>query len=101
MRYPCTTIRTPFYDTMSWGIPPRRTMNMPATRNYYTLLVRDSSSEPWQIHFGDYVRSVVHDEARDLKLEGYYKMKNMLLISTGDKQANIQARVNQLNGVLE
>ena len=77
---------------------------MPRTKLYYTLLVRDGVKfdGPWTIEFGSYYRPDCREELRDL-YEGYNSVpiKAMRIISTGDKQADIQARVDELNASLK
>lgn len=62
---------------------------------YFTLLVREDG-EPWGIHFGDYDREVVEQERVD-GLDCYHK-RNMTIIKTGERQAEIDAAVAALNG---
>lgn len=80
---------------------------MPKTSFYYTLLVRDSKSEPWEIHFGDYDRNVVSDE-RDDWCDHYdennkrRQKNNTLIVTTSDESmAAINAKVTELNANLK
>jgi hypothetical protein len=83
---------------------------MPRTKLYYTLLVRNDKQSPWGIEFGDYHRNVVSQERDDYldtthpMVDGQFdfpKKNNTLIISTGDTQAEIQARVDELNAALK
>lgn len=65
-------------------------------RNYYTLLVRDSQAEPWQIHFGDYEEGVVATERDDITQHDYLK-KNTRIICTADTQSAINKAIDELN----
>lgn len=66
-------------------------------RNYYTVVVRDTREADWEIHFGDYDRSVALQEKDDV-LEndtfGYAK-----LISSDDNQVSINAEVARINAL--
>ena len=77
---------------------------MPRTKLYYTLLVRDGDKfdGPWVIEFGSYDRQDCKDEM-DAMHHGYNDVpyKAMRIISTGDKQADILARVDELNAALK
>jgi hypothetical protein len=70
-------------------------------RKYYTLLVRESDGK-WAIAFGDYSRAVVKQEEKDeysRPLYGnYFPSKDRMIITTGETQAEITAKVDQLNG---
>jgi hypothetical protein len=66
-------------------------------RKYHTLLVRDSKTEPWCIHFGDYDRSVVEQERADLAYSGTYRKSDTTIITTSDYQRVINEAVIQLN----
>lgn len=65
---------------------------------YYTLIERDSLTEPWTPQFGDYDRSVVKMERRD-RHESYPfpKLTNMMVICTYDNQGAIDAHIAMLN----
>lgn len=67
-------------------------------RKYFTLLVRDGAGRPWGIHFGDFDRETVEDERRDGR--DYYAARDMKIITTGSRQAAINAAVTRLNGGL-
>tara|TARA_R110002072_G_scaffold273239_5_gene433971 strand:- start:8357 stop:9076 length:720 start_codon:yes stop_codon:yes gene_type:complete len=60
---------------------------------YYTLLVRNTPSEPWLIEFGDYDREIVAEEREE------YNEKGMItkIIATGEWQSNITDAVEELN----
>ena len=60
---------------------------------YYTLLARESVTEPWGIQFGDYDKEVVEDEKFD-QSESWPHLK---IISSKDDQASIDAKVAELN----
>jgi hypothetical protein len=68
-----------------------------APRDYYTLLTRAKGTRQWQIHFGDYQKSVVEDERRDFK-DGFsgltYETK---MIKSKDDQASINAAIARFN----
>jgi len=66
---------------------------MTKTKSYYSLLILQDGK--WSIHFGDYDRQVVEDERDDCK-DSDPKAK-MKIISTGDSQAAIDAKVSELN----
>lgn len=62
---------------------------------YYSLLILDSISHLWGIQFGDYSKKVVEQERVDSY--GGIPPKRWLIIATGDTQAEINARVKELN----
>lgn len=66
---------------------------MTKTKSYYSLLILEAGK--WSIHFGDYDREVVEDEQADVK-DSQPKVKTKI-ISTGDSQAAIDAKVAELN----
>ena len=66
---------------------------MTKTKSYYTLLILEAGK--WMIHFGDYDRQVVEDERDDCKYSD--PKAKMKIISTGDSQAAIDAKVSELN----
>jgi len=67
-------------------------------KTYYTLVTRDDDKSPWAIHFGDYDRATVADEADDLYDEGLgVRRKNLKIVKSGDRQADIDAVVRRLN----
>lgn len=62
---------------------------------YFTLLTRQSATEAWSIHFGDYDREVVADEQADVKdSDETIKTK---IISSKDDQASINAAFAKAN----
>lgn len=66
-------------------------------RPYHTLLVRDSSTEPWRIEFGDYDSDVVLDEQIEYLSAGH-DSHNLLSIRTeSDDNGAILAEVKRLN----
>lgn len=66
---------------------------------YYTLLIREPDSN-WTIHFGDYSRRVVVQERIDIADEGWPRGTLFKIIMTLDRQADIDAKVDELNGVI-
>jgi hypothetical protein len=64
-------------------------------RKYHTVLVKYVGDTQWCIHFGDYDKEVAQDELADVR--DSYDVKAAKLITTGDKQEDIMAKVNQLN----
>ena len=85
---------------------------MPKTKLYYTLisLVRAQEDTPqykvgtplyWQIEFGDYDRATVKDEMEYLKESTRTPLKDMKIISTDGTDAEIYARVKELNSALK
>lgn len=66
-------------------------------RKYHTLLTREDDGK-WHIAFGDYDRQVVVDEKEGYR-DGYpgYKAKDLKIITTGDRQADIAREVAMLN----
>jgi hypothetical protein len=63
-------------------------------RTYFTLIARDDSPGcPWSIEFGDYVKSVVRDEAEEYRDQGL-KTK---IIETGETQREINEAVAAIN----
>lgn len=70
-------------------------------RKYHTLLIcypheNIPGAGNWQIHFGDYDKEVVKQELEDEHDSGTFK-KNLKIITTGPKQADIDAAVAELN----
>ena len=67
------------------------------TRRYYTLLQRDSASDPWRIEFGSYSLTEVEDERADREYhypEAEFEHK---IICTDEDQAAIADLVFRLN----
>jgi hypothetical protein len=64
---------------------------------YHTLLSRETTVTPWGIHFGDYDRKTVEQEREDILAGGGYRLLNTKIITTNDRQADIDARVARLN----
>lgn len=88
------------------GLPPiikkgRKTRKTVARKNparqYYTLVVRDEGI--WAPQAGDYSRSVMSEEMIDYKDHGY-KTKDLKIIKTGARQADIMIAVGNLNNWL-
>lgn len=71
------------------------------TTPYFTLIERDSTDDMWRIAFGDYVRSVVQDEMRDMKDRARIEKTGALfrIIRTDEAQAAIDAEVAKLNAI--
>lgn len=69
---------------------------MARKRVYYTLVLRDDGDRRWRPEFGDYDRSSVQAEMESYTEHAYLK-KNAKIITSGDKQAEIDAAVAQLN----
>ena len=72
------------------------------TQKYYTLVGQydDNLDEPshWGIIFGDYDREVVEQEKEDNKnLNSDFGAKKFKIITTSDKQADIDLAVKRLN----
>lgn len=65
---------------------------------YWTLLVKDSVSGLWGIHFGDYDKEVVKQERADV-LDSDSKAVTQI-VSTDDKQVSIDSHVNKMNSWL-
>jgi hypothetical protein len=65
-------------------------------RKYYLLLQRIDGR--WTVQFGDYDRAVVAQEGQDMRddFEAVRK-KDLTIICTGPKQADIDAAVAALN----
>ena len=66
------------------------------TRKYYTL-VGLNTDHVWEIIFGDYDREVVEDERDDIKDNQengvFHDIAKFKIITTSDKQADIEAKV--------
>lgn len=70
--------------------------------NYFTLIGRPLGTAtdgpaPYEAIFGDYNRSFAVDERDDKRDSGEYA--GLRVIKTGDKQADIDAAIDKLNGV--
>ena len=66
-------------------------------RPYYTLLVRDGSPGcQWSPEFGDYDQDTVKAELDDWRDQGF-KRSELKIIKTAAKQADIMAKVAELN----
>jgi hypothetical protein len=64
---------------------------------YYVLVIRQDKFSPWEIEFGDYVKSVVEQERRDLLDSLDLKRSNTKVVTIGgDTQAEIDAAVAAL-----
>lgn len=70
------------------------------SESYYTLLTRNDGA-PWAIEFGDYDRDCVEFERDDIKwrcISLSEKAPKFKIIKTSDRQSDIRARVDALNG---
>lgn len=69
------------------------------TRPYYTLYVRDSKIAPWAPQFGDYSRTTVNEERRDMRFSGGVEtmMYNMRVVMTDDNQKAIDEMTAMMN----
>lgn len=67
---------------------------------YYLVLVRETKSDPWRIHFGDYDRHIAREEADDYRdsenLEGRSANVRVAMVAS-DCQADVDAFVNARN----
>jgi hypothetical protein len=75
------------------------------SRKYYSLLVRESATDAWELHFGDYNRATVEQEQSDwLDSDGFRltpparKSTHTKIITSGDTQASIMAAIETANG---
>jgi len=67
-------------------------------RKYYTLLGQFDAASPFEIIFGDYDREVVEQEKEDNEnLDSDFGPKKLTIVTTGDKQEDIEDRVTALN----
>lgn len=64
-------------------------------KQYHTLLAREHGR--WAIQFGDFDRATVIAERDDYKDAGTYLLREMKVITTGPRQAEIDAAVAKLN----
>lgn len=64
-------------------------------KKYYTLACYFSGR--WFQDFGDYDRGVVNQERLDRSQAGEYKLKDMMVITTDDNPAAIEAAIAKLN----
>lgn len=69
---------------------------MAKQRTYYTLAQRIDGK--WTPQFGDYDRETVAAEIADYADNGTAKRKDMRIVASGDKQADIVAKLAALNG---
>ena len=65
------------------------------TKSYFTLFCREENGI-WSPQFGDYVRSVVSDEARDSYSQ--YKSKDRKIVKHEDDTDSITREIIRLNG---
>lgn len=73
---------------------------MPKARKYYTLISKYSQpGGTWAAEFGDYSRGIVQGEKREYEYNSELagKMMEYKIIETGDKQAEINAAIAELN----
>lgn len=69
------------------------------TKKYHTLLIR-TPSQLWTKEYGAYDRKDVQDQLDDEKDGDWPKGTKFKIITTGDKQANVNAAVDELNNEL-
>lgn len=65
------------------------------SRKYHTLLTRMEGV--WAIEFGSYDRADVVAELEAIHDGGMYLKRDMKIVTTGDAQADIEAKVAELN----
>jgi hypothetical protein len=65
-------------------------------KTYYTLVTNEDGAG-WAPQFGDYDREVVEAEQDDY-CDGGIPRRCTRIIKSGDRQADIQAKVDELNG---
>ncbi len=66
-------------------------------KRYFTLVSIDGSPGcPWGIEFGDYDYDTVWDEFLEMRDRGW-KRSELKILTTGDKQADIESAVAELN----
>lgn len=63
---------------------------------YYWLLTRESDGK-WSPQFGDYVRRVVHDEARDTYRRDYKARDILVIKAPDDTQAALAVIISEMN----
>lgn len=63
---------------------------------YYSLMVFENGF--WTQQFGDYDKETVIYE-RDDYLDHYYRRKDLKIVVTSDEQKDIEAAVDDLNGL--
>jgi len=66
-------------------------------RTYYTLAVRDTATDAWAAEFGAYDKDDVTAERTDYIWHGT-PPRNVKVIKSGAKQADINAAIAKLNG---
>lgn len=66
------------------------------TRPYFTLAERDSATAPWGVQFGSYELGDVKAEVQD-RLDHDVRVSNLKVLTTTDKQADIDAEITKLN----
>lgn len=68
-------------------------------KTYYSLVERRANGQ-WGPQFGDYDKEAVEAERRDMLYSGAGRLrgKDLKIIKTGDRQADIDAAVAKLNG---
>lgn len=71
------------------------------SKKYYSLIIRSPRAK-WGVQFGDYDRSVVAEELRDMKEgHGWERGTQSKIITTSGKQKDIDAEVVLLNAASE
>ena len=74
--------------------PLRKNPSTPS-KKYFTLLIRHKKSDLFEIHFGDYNRSVVMQEDEDT-FDDFYSSQ---IIKTDEDQKSIDKKVREVNQV--
>ncbi|MCP1937405.1 hypothetical protein J2R95_003200 [Bradyrhizobium japonicum] len=69
-------------------------------RTYYTLLEKHHDDTAWSIAFGDYDREVVAQERDDIRDGHGFEGQRLKIIATNDAQADIDAKVAEINAKL-
>ncbi|WP_448955737.1 hypothetical protein [Labrys neptuniae] len=71
-------------------------------RPYHCLLTRQTvnifEGPQWFLEFGDYDRDAVEFEREEYRHSFGYPAKNLRIITTSDRQADIDAAIAKLNG---
>lgn len=69
------------------------------SRPYFTLVERQPDG-PWTPQFGDYDKECVENERRDMlrSAVGRIRAKDLKIIRSGARQADINAAIAKLNG---
>lgn len=68
-------------------------------RRYFVLVLHDAEFNRWGVEFGDYDRECVQSELDDYRDKGVAK-RFLRILTTLDRQADIDAAVAKLNAAL-